>query len=78
MTDDRVRRVAQDPTGAWVGAFFCTVFAVLLLGNVIAGGTDAPHYASDLGWMTGWFVGAVACVTTALVRLLRGGDDDDD
>ena len=57
----------------WFGAILCFGVSGMLLGNVLSGGTDAPNFASDLGWLIAWAIGGIGFVTSAIVTLIRSG-----
>lgn len=67
---------APSPTDAWIGAAICGGVTAYLIVNVVTGGPDAPNFGSDLGWAVAWGVGLLACMTTAIVRLIKGGDNE--
>jgi hypothetical protein len=57
----------------WFGAVLCFGIAGVLLGNVIGKGTQAPNFASDLGWMIAWTIGGIGFVISAIVTTVRTG-----
>lgn len=65
----------QSPTDAWIGAAVCGGITANLIVNVVTGGSDAPNFGSDFGWSIAWGIGMIVCLTTAIVRLIKGGDD---
>jgi hypothetical protein len=57
----------------WFGAVLCFGIAGMLLGNVISGGTHAPNFASDIGWLIAWSIGGIGFVISATVTTVRAG-----
>lgn len=61
----------EQSSESWFGAVICLGVAGVLLGRVLAGGTDAPNFASDLGWMIAWALGGVGFIVSAVTHVRR-------